>query len=264
MPMFDKKYKISIVIPVYNAQDYLEECLESVFASKKIKDLQIICVNDGSTDKSPEILEKIKRRKNIEIINTKNLGASKARNTGLQFAKGKYLSFIDADDFIPDDYYSTLYKEAIENNADVVMTGFNLYSEDDVVEFPCYEDKIITDFSEKCDLLVNGAVWNKLFRTSCIIENHLNFENGRTWEDNLFSIKALYYCKTMKAINGPKYNYRSDHYSVTHDYTERKRAIDAVYIYRKAMKFAAKVGMTKDEINALNLFFKNRATPGYI
>ena len=96
----NKDIKVSVIIPIHNVEDYLAECLDSVL-SQTLKDIEIICINDGSTDKSPEILEQYRNYKNIIIVHQKNQGVGATRNLGINMAKGQYCVFIDPDDFYP-------------------------------------------------------------------------------------------------------------------------------------------------------------------
>ena len=111
-------YKVSIIIPVYNVEEYLERCLNSVF-KQTLKDIEIICVNDGSSDKSREILAKYEEISNFKVIDQINSGLSVARNTGLLAAKGEYVGFLDSDDFIDSEFYEKLYTTAVDYNADI-------------------------------------------------------------------------------------------------------------------------------------------------
>ena len=116
--------KISVIIPVYNVEEYLERCLNSV-VNQTFKDLEIICVNDGSTDSSGEILQKFARKDaRIKIIKRPNGGLSAARNTGLEVMSGEYFAFLDSDDWIDLNFYEKLYEKAKEFDADIAMADF--------------------------------------------------------------------------------------------------------------------------------------------
>ena len=122
--------KISVIIPVYNAENYLRKCLQSV-CEQSLKDLEIICINDGSTDNSQEILERFAADDSrIRIIKQSNTGLSATRNKGIFLAKGEYLGFVDADDWINPDFYNTLYSAADNKNADVALGGIICVKDD--------------------------------------------------------------------------------------------------------------------------------------
>ncbi len=116
--------KVSIIIPVYNVEKYLQRCLDSV-VNQTLKDIEIICVNDGSTDNSAIILEEFsKKDERIKIVNQKNGGLSRARNTGLEHSNGDYIGFLDSDDWIDLDYYEKLHDAAERNNCDIAFADF--------------------------------------------------------------------------------------------------------------------------------------------
>ena len=115
--------KISVIIPVYNVERFLKKCLESVI-NQTLSDLEIICINDGSTDKSLSILNSFAQKDNrIIVINQDNQGQSCARNAGLSIATGKYIGFVDSDDWIDLDFYEKLYNTAKKYNADIAAAG---------------------------------------------------------------------------------------------------------------------------------------------
>ena len=115
--------KISVVVPVYNVEAYLERCLDSLI-NQTLSDIEIICVNDGSTDSSPEKLEEFaKKDSRIKIINQENGGLSAARNTGIEAATGEYIGFVDSDDYVDLDFYEKLYNAATSHNADISCTS---------------------------------------------------------------------------------------------------------------------------------------------
>ena len=118
--------KVSVIIPVYNVEKYLSECLDSV-VNQTLKDIEIICVNDGSPDGSAAILEEYAQKDNrIKVITQENRGLSEARNSGLKIASGEYIAFLDSDDYIDLKFFEQLYKRGIESNSDVVVCE-NIY-----------------------------------------------------------------------------------------------------------------------------------------
>ena len=133
---------ISVIIPVYNAEKYLEKCLNSVI-KQTLKDIEIICINDGSTDGSLNILQKYSEKdKRFIIIDQKNSGQSVARNKGLSVAKGEFIGFVDSDDWIDDDFYEKLYDAAIEYKADIAAGNILRVNENETNVFYVKYDKI--------------------------------------------------------------------------------------------------------------------------
>ena len=115
--------KVSIIVPVYNVEKYLKRCLESL-VNQTLKDIEIICVNDGSTDGSLAILnEYVRNDDRIVVINQENSGQSVARNRGIDVAKGEYIGFVDSDDWVCEDYFERLHNSAIQNNAEIAVGG---------------------------------------------------------------------------------------------------------------------------------------------
>lgn len=115
--------KVSIIVPVYNVEKYLRKCIDSL-VNQTLNDIEIICINDGSTDKSLKILKEYKNKDSrIILLNQENSGQSVARNRGIEIAKGEYLGFVDPDDWIDLDYYEKLYNAAIGTNADIATAG---------------------------------------------------------------------------------------------------------------------------------------------
>jgi glycosyltransferase involved in cell wall biosynthesis len=173
--------KISVIIPVYNTEKYLSQCLDSVLA-QTFDDFEVICVNDGSTDGSLAILEEYAQKdKRVKIINHKNSGAGYSRNAGVDAAQGDYLSFIDADDWIDVHFIET-------------TKSYNYYSIDNIKLF------------NKCNaqgFIANGTffrrdvVWDKLFKTDFIKNNKIIFLNGLCHNDAYFLLQSLYHKATV-------------------------------------------------------------------
>lgn len=122
---------ISIIIPVYNVEKYIGKCIDSLI-KQKYDNLEIILIDDGSSDNSGEICDKYaKKDKRIKVIHKKNSGQADSRNIGISKASGKYIGFVDSDDYIDKDYYNRLYKTLVKNNADVVTCKYqNVYNDD--------------------------------------------------------------------------------------------------------------------------------------
>ncbi len=176
--------KISVVIPVYNAEKYLRECLDSV-VNQTLNDIEIICVNDGSTDNSLKILEEYTSQDNrIKIINKENGGVHTARNIGMEKTKtcGDYTIFLDADDFFDLRMFEKLYNKAIETNCDIVAC--ETYDYDDVTKeiaihnslrketFPEFK-KIFSCKDCKTLNIINPAPWNKIIKTDFFERNRI-------------------------------------------------------------------------------------------
>lgn len=216
-----KDLKISVIIPVYNVENYLSECLDSVL-NQTFEDLEVICVNDGSTDSSPEILnDYAKKDSRIKIINQENQGLGAARNTGLKYANGKYVWFIDSDDFIEKDCLNALYHNAQSNDSDLVLFNFNFYDEfkNSFADSGVHLEKIFGNidfdnftfvYDEIKIHVMNSyfSAWSKLFKKEFLDKYHFSFQEGISYEDILFQIKTFLYSSKMSFLPKNLYNYR--------------------------------------------------------
>ncbi len=237
--------KISIIVPVYNTSQYLEKSLSSI-CSQSLNDIEIICVNDGSTDNSAEILDKFQKQDpRIKIISQKNMGLGAARNSGLQASTGEFVGFIDSDDTIDVDFYQKLYQASSESGADIVYTPFNYIFPDKTFKEIIKEGEY-TRLKDKFNILNNGGVTNKLFKKDLL--KNLRFPTGLIYEDNLFLIKAVTNSKKVKVINNCYYHYFIKENSLTTDKNNKqKRDEDALVIAKEIIAFAAPLHLSNEE-----------------
>lgn len=195
--------KVSVIIPVYNAQEYLERCLDSV-CGQSLQEIEIICVDDCSSDSSLEILQKYaKNYKNLIILHLeKNGGESAARNAGLALAKGEYLAFVDNDDELDLNFLEKLYQKAVEKNADIVKG--------EAMEIDCNGKKTaakqIASGGDKW--LFISYWWCAIYKRSMITENNIFFsEKHVLGGDLLFLNQAVIAAKNFQIVDGVFYNY---------------------------------------------------------
>lgn len=176
--------KISVIIPVYNTEQYLPKCLNSV-CKQTLKDIEIICINDCSTDNSPKVLkEYVKNDNRIRIIDfKKNKGAAIARNTGIKEAKGEYIGFVDSDDFIDLDFYEKLYTKALETNADIIKGAYKDAKTGEI-------DTTINIKIKENPQNFCSTYCSAIFRTSLLIDNDIFFPYLRDMEDPVFALSA--------------------------------------------------------------------------
>lgn len=181
--------KVSIIVPIYNASNYLETCINSLL-NQTLDDYEIILINDGSTDNSKEIIAYYEENyKKIKAFNKENGGQSSARNLGLAKAKGEYISFIDADDYIENTFLEKLYKNALENNSDISFCNYYFVNE----KITKHKDYVINNYNHVTNneyLLTDPAPWNKLFKKSFLNKINFKFIEGIIYED-LASIFSL-------------------------------------------------------------------------
>lgn len=200
---------ISVVVPCYNVEKYLEKCVNSII-NQSYKNLEIILVDDGATDGTPNICDKLSQTDTrIKVIHKENGGLSDARNTGLSVAEGKYITFFDSDDWVERETLNIAYREITEKNLDLVVWGY-------VADFVDDNEKIIssrnTTLNGVCEkngdasvllsqkaLGISGYAWNKLYKVDVIRNNKLFFKKGISLvEDILFN--SLYFCKCQKIL----------------------------------------------------------------
>jgi len=221
--------KISIIIPVYNVEKYLKDCLNSII-NQTFKDIEIICINDGSTDDSLNILlEYANFDKRIKIINQSNFGVSHARNQGIETAQGEYISFVDSDDWVDTNYFENLYDAITRHNADIACSTIIRkrqrhqkyrvhYTKENVYSF--LQEKI-----DACNVPKCCYVWNKLYRTSLV--KNAKFRERVYFEDVLWTpqiLKDSYKLVTVPNIN---YYYRVNNNSIVKKLPSKKKQEDS-------------------------------------
>ena len=214
--------KISVIIPIYNAQEYLKDCLNSVL-NQTFKDFEVICVNDNSTDGSLNILKNYKNKDSRLIIYTgKGTGAGGARNIGMENAKGEYLLFLDADDFFDPKMFEEMYNRAVETNSDIVVcdaikynTNTNEYLDycNSFIPVKNIEQSVISykDDPENIFQYYSNNVWNKLYKHQLIMENNIRFQEIVRSNDIFFVKTAIVSAKSISCVNKKLVNYRIGH-----------------------------------------------------
>ena len=209
--------KVSVIIPVYNVEPYLHQCLDSVI-NQTLKEIEIICVDDGSTDASLDILKEYAAKDDrIKVITQKNLYAGVARNTGLKIAKGRYLSFLDSDDFFELDMLEKMYNKAVFDNSDIVICAWDSYDNTTnrkVKEFKIKEkyEKLspFKPFRIRNKLLdiCKPNPWTKLFNREFFIKNNLQFEDCICCNDLTCICLAMCLANKISILNEIFVHYR--------------------------------------------------------
>lgn len=215
--------KFSIIIPVYNVKEYLEECLESI-VNQSFKGFEVICVNDGSTDNSLEILQKYaKKDKRFKVLNQKNQGQGVARNNALNIANGEYILFVDPDDFIELNMLEVLNERLDVQNIDVAFFDYQIFGENTKTKIVRFMDEMKNNFNLNIDdnfifnwqeLVKNNfssismMVWNKVYSNKFIQDNNIRFAPNKHAEDHIFSISATLLANKISYIKKTLYYYR--------------------------------------------------------
>lgn len=232
--------KVSIIVPVYNVEKYLRKCIDSLI-NQTLNDIEIICINDGSTDKSIKILKEYKNKDSrIILLNQENSGQSVARNRGIEIAKGEYLGFVDPDDWIDLDYYEKLYNAASTNDTDIAVGGIIRVTGIKKKKFLNFEKETLTDNTklkfELCDVPEKSYIWNKIYKTQKLKEINLKFEEGRIFEDCIFTPQALFFLGKMVTVPNIYYYYLRRGNSTVKQRSEKANA-DSIYAHKKASEF---------------------------
>ncbi|MBR6033850.1 MAG: glycosyltransferase [Clostridia bacterium] len=214
--------KVSIIVPVYNVEPYLERCLDTLI-NQTIQDVEIIAVNDGSKDNSGEILNKFQEKypNIVKVLNKENGGLSSARNYGIPHATGEYIAFIDSDDYVEKDMYEKMYNEAKKGDYDMVECDF-------IWEYP---DKQRIDtgviYSSKKEALEKARVvaWNKLYKKDIVLNSGIWFPEGLRYEDVEFFYKILPKLNRIGFVKEPFIHYIQRSNSISNTQNERTKEI---------------------------------------
>ena len=228
---------ISVIIPVYNVEKYISQCLISV-CGQTYADLEIILVDDGSTDTSGEICDEYARNdKRIHVIHQKNAGAAAAKNAGLEAATGTYLSFVDSDDFLEPDAYSHMIHIIQEQKADVVQCSYRDVFKDHTVEHSL--EKVILNQIDFLALFTEdwtcALLWDKLYKRSLF--DGVSFETGHRIDDEYFTYRGIMNAKRIVRDSCIVYNYRKRASSVMYSPASAQQIIsDRIDYLRKRRK----------------------------
>lgn len=214
---------VSIIIPVYNAKEYLTKCIGSV-RNQTYKNIQIILIDDGSTDGSAELCDEFMRDDNrIEVIHKKNSGVSDSRNIGINKAQGKYIVFIDADDWIADDYVEVLYNAIEQTNAEIVACSYvKVYDNGKTDKILLPKLNTVLTGAEALNYAFDrvipwvGYVWGKMYVSDIIKKKHLKFDvTIQICEDSLFNDTVFSYAQRIALVRNELYFYRINLQSAT-------------------------------------------------
>lgn len=240
------KPKISVVVPVYNVEAYLEKCIDSIL-NQTFRDIEVILVNDGSTDRSGYICDEYaKIDKRIKVIHKINEGVSSARNQGISIAKGDYIGFIDSDDIVANNMYETLYSLCITNDADISSCrNIRFFNESDISSMYVSIKNSITRIYEKENIikayysgkLNEVAVWNKLYKKELF--ETIEFPKGRIYEDVSIMYKLYLSSNRLVEIEDTLYFYRFNPNSITNKGFSSNR-FDIVNLYQEQYQIMSK------------------------
>ena len=217
--------KISVIVPVYNVENYLEKCLNSL-VNQTLEEIEILVINDGSTDDSQKIIDEFQKKfpQKIKAFSKKNGGLSDARNFGIERASGNFLAFVDSDDYISENMLQEMYELAIKNQAELVICNLQKVDENGIVTQKLTQ---IPNFSEKIDMEKNFSVFSDLSYFACnkIFKKELfdgkRFQKGMHFEDIELIPQILLQCKILAKTDAFHYQYLERSNSISKSHTER-------------------------------------------
>ena len=213
------KKELSIIVPIYNKENYIKDCIESVLLIKEIN-YELILIDDGSKDRSLDIVKKYEKRNNVKILIKENGGASSARNLGIKNSTGKYLMFLDADDLINAEEFENFYKKGSKENVDIIFGNYNDFNGNiqnikkdkrmqEIEKLPTLNGKEYFKFLDKKGLY-NMIICKNLYKKDFLIRENIWWKEGIIFEDEIFSYITLNRAKRVKYIDKYFYFYRKN------------------------------------------------------
>ena len=238
-------HKISIIVPVYNVEKYLKRCINSIL-NQTFKNFELILVNDGSTDNSLNICKNYKEKDGrIQLISQTNKGLSAARNTGLKYAKGKYVCFVDSDDFIEKEYLSLLLSNIEKYNSDIAMCEYYLTNEEgrkysisrlnEPKDIHVLLGEKTFSYFYKEDCVPNVVAWNKIYLRSLF--DNIKYDEGHYFEDELIAPFLFYKARRVSFLRVPLYNYVQRPGSIMNTPLTLKKVEDLILMFNQRMHF---------------------------
>ena len=245
------KYDLSLIIPVYNSQSYLEQCILSLINQETQYKYQLIFVNDGSKDNSLNILKKYEVKYDfIKVITQANSGVSVARNTGISNSEGTYIGFIDADDYIKENYVQVLLSEAYKNNCDMVKGSYYEVNNEELREIH-FGNKYIDCNKNREELyLVKGHPWGSVIKRELF--KKVRFPIGYWYEDMIMKFLIISQCNNIQLIYECLYFYRIVNNSLSRKKTNSYKCLEQYFLLKNIIEKYEELGLKKDE-----LYYKN-------
>lgn len=241
--------KVSVIVPVYNVEPYLTKCLDSL-VHQTLKEIEIIVVNDGSTDHSQAIIDSFSRKYDcVKAYQKENGGLSDARNYGMQFASGEYIGFLDSDDFVDTNMYELLYQKAKETGSEICEC--NLHH-----TFASYEDtEIGAIIEEPKEMLMNGrsVVWNKIYQREWLEQTGVKFHKGIIYEDVEFFCKLVPFIHQISYIPEACVHYVQRGNSINNK--SSKKTLDILTVLQEITVFYQEHGFYEEYREALEFFY---------
>lgn len=251
---------ISVIVPVYNVAAYLRECMDSI-VNQSYSNLEIICVNDGSTDASPEILKEYEERDSrVRVVHQKNGGLSAARNTGLKYATGEWVAYVDSDDAL-DLQAAEIWVKSIRDDIDLLCFGVRMIGEasQETLEHreKYFECKVLGEYDFDVEILkkITVTVWNKLFRRSYIVQHNMQFPVGLYYEDGAFFSQFAPFVNKVVLLPDKLYIYRQRENSITGNASKSAQGLHYYRILHPVRKFYERENLLEKKKDIYLRFF---------
>lgn len=264
---------VSIIIPVYNIADYLPQCLDSV-QGQSYENIQVLLVNDGSTDASPAICrEYVRRDSRFQLIDKANSGVSDSRNQALERAEGKYIQFLDGDDWLTPDATETLVHAAESTGADLVLAHFYRVAEERAAPRGHIKKERVLTRQEFAEEMIKapanyyyGVLWNKLYRRSIIEAHRLRFDSQVNWcEDFLFNLEYIERVRLVSAVPRPIYYYRKRENSLVTSQASLRRAVAMkIQTFDSYKELYQRLDLYEEQKARVYSYFLSAATDGAV
>lgn len=242
--------KISVIIPVYNSEKYIEKCLDSIL-NQSYKNFEIIVINDGSKDNSKEILDKYQNRypNIITHIEQENKGVAISRNYGIKIATGDYIAFIDNDDFIDENYLETFVNQLQDTRYDAIIAGYRRPNEDGKIV-----KELKLENEEWCKMMI-FAPWAKIYRKNYLLENNIEFLSNNIGEDVYFNIQALLLSDNVKIIDYVGYNWFFNTKSVSNTTQKNITNLDVYKLLNSCYGVLKEKGILEKKYEIIEMYF---------
>lgn len=248
----DEALDLSIIVPVYNHRELIDDNIKSILAQKTHYTFQLILVDDGSTDGAPDVLHRYENYPNIQVIFQNNQGIAGARNTGLNVARGKYIMFIDCDDIVEDNLVETLMKKAYQDDCDIVMCAHNLVKECNGLAYEIvpnvYPGYNMLGYAENAKILnYAGLPWGKVYKRE--LWNQVRYLPGYWYEDNIIHSLLFTQCKKFSYVPTICYQYRwyEKNFSHTQGNNANSKSIDMYWMLLPILEQYQAMGLPRDE-----------------
>lgn len=260
--------KLSVIIPIYNVEKYLRQCLDSVI-NQTFKDLEIILVDDGSPDRCGEICDEYADRDSrIKVIHKENGGLPSARNDALAIASGKWIAYVDSDDWLELDIYEKAILAAEKKDVDILFFNSFRNTESKEIKMSLFEKEFFSDDKEyikglqagtMCQYLTltrslgYGYPWDRIIKRKFIMDNNLYFTNVGAYEDIIYAINCLQYAEKIEFIESRGYHYRFNETSIGNKYNPERVSVDGA-VFKEMFRLGKVYHVDENYYRALNAF----------